>query len=117
MIDFAADGGAMSWRSSAGQGDAFYRVDPYLIELGWRAWDCMGEENIPRANGIPGSLGQFLGGWAGRVTPVTLPDILFLSDEHGRQLAVRRTRSPFHPTFQSMAWDGLLTLPGRENDP
>ena len=31
MIDFGADGGAMSWRSSAGEAEAFYAVDPYLI--------------------------------------------------------------------------------------
>lgn len=43
---------------------------------------------------------------------------IVLSDEHGRQLAVRRTRPPFHPTFRSMAWEvGLLTLPGPESDP
>jgi hypothetical protein len=71
MIDFGADGGAMSWRSSAGEAEAFYLVDPYLSELGWRAWDCMGEEKHPRANGIPGPLGQLLGGWAGLVRPVT----------------------------------------------
>jgi hypothetical protein len=43
---------------------------------------------------------------------------IVLSDEHGRQLAVRRTRPPLHPTFQSMAWEvGLLTLPTPDNDP
>jgi hypothetical protein len=65
MIDFGADGGAMSWRSSAGDGDAFYPVDPYLIELGWRAWDCMGEENILGGMGFPDTLVRFLGGRMG----------------------------------------------------
>ena len=63
MIDFTADGGAMSWRSSAG--DPFYPVDPYLIELGWRAWDCMGEENILGRVGFPDTLVRFLEGRMG----------------------------------------------------
>lgn len=62
MIDFGADGGAMSWRSSAGEAEAFYPVDPYLIELGWRAWFCMGEENILGQMGFPDHLVSFLGG-------------------------------------------------------
>jgi hypothetical protein len=65
MIDFAADGGAMSWHSSAGEAEAFYPVDPYLIELGWRAWDCMGEENILGHMGFPDHLVSFLGGGLG----------------------------------------------------
>jgi hypothetical protein len=65
MIDFAADGGAMSWRSSAGEADAFYPVDPYLIELGWGAWDCMGEENILGRMGFADHLVSFLEGGLG----------------------------------------------------
>ena len=65
MIDFAPDGGAMSWRSSAGEADAFYPVDPYLIELGWRAWDCMGEENILGHMGFPDTLVRFFEGRMG----------------------------------------------------
>jgi hypothetical protein len=43
---------------------------------------------------------------------------IVFSDEHGRQLGVRRTQPPLHPTFQSMAWKlGLLTLPGPESNP
>lgn len=63
MIDFTADGGAMSWRSSAG--DPFYPVDPYLIELGWRAWDCMGEESILGRRGFRDTLVRFLEGKMG----------------------------------------------------
>lgn len=65
MIDFAADGGAMSWRSSAGKGEAFYPVDPYLIELGWRAWSYMGEENILGRMGFPDHLVHLLEGKLG----------------------------------------------------
>ncbi len=45
---------------SAGEAEAFYAVDPYLIELGWRAWDCMGEENILGRMGFPDHLVNFL---------------------------------------------------------
>jgi hypothetical protein len=65
MIDFGADGGAMSWRSSAGEADAFYPVDPYLIELGWRALDYMGEENILGRMGFPDTLVRLLEGKIG----------------------------------------------------
>jgi hypothetical protein len=61
----AGAGGAMSWHSSAGEAEAFYPVDPYLIELGWRAWDCMGEENILGHMGFPDHLVSFLGGGLG----------------------------------------------------
>jgi hypothetical protein len=55
----------MSWGSSAGEGDAFYPVDPYLSELGWRAWDCMGEENILGQMGFADHLVSFLKGRMG----------------------------------------------------
>ena len=45
---------------SAGEAEAFYAVDSYLIELGWRAWDCMGEENILGRMGFPDHLVVFL---------------------------------------------------------
>jgi hypothetical protein len=41
-----------------------------------------------------------------------------LSDEHGRQLGIRRTHPPIYGALESMAWElGLLALPGSENDP
>jgi hypothetical protein len=64
MIDFASDGGAMSWRNSAGEAEAFYQ-SIYLIELGWRAWHCMGEENILGHMGYPDHLVSFLEGGLG----------------------------------------------------
>jgi hypothetical protein len=62
IMDFV-DGGAMSLNTSADK--AFYPVDPYLIELGWRAWYCMGEENILGQMGFPNHLVSFLEGGPG----------------------------------------------------
>jgi hypothetical protein len=55
IVDFTADGGAMSWGSPAG--DAFQPIDPYLLELGWRAWFCMVEENVLGRMGFSGLAG------------------------------------------------------------
>jgi hypothetical protein len=55
--DFVADG-AWSWHSP--RGDAFHPVDPYLLELGWRAWCCMVEENVLGRLGFPDTLVEFL---------------------------------------------------------
>jgi len=56
IVDLVADG-AISWHSPTG--DAFHPVDPYLVELGWRAWDCMIEENVLGSWGFPESLVNF----------------------------------------------------------
>jgi hypothetical protein len=43
---------------------------------------------------------------------------IVLSDEHGRQLGIRRAPPPIYGTLESMAWElGLLALPGSKNDP
>jgi hypothetical protein len=43
---------------------------------------------------------------------------IVLSDEHGRQLATRRSPPPIYGTLESMAWEvGLLAFPGSVNDP
>jgi hypothetical protein len=46
-------------------GDAFQPVDPYLIELGWRAWYCMVGENVLGQMGYPDHLVSFLEGGLG----------------------------------------------------
>ncbi len=56
IVDLVADG-ATSWHTPTG--DAFHPVDPYLVELGWRAWDCMVEENVLGSWGFPESLVHF----------------------------------------------------------
>jgi hypothetical protein len=63
MIDFGADGGAMSWRSS--------RAKPKRSTQSIRASSSLGggvglhgRGEHPRANGILGPLGELLGGWA-----------------------------------------------------
>ncbi len=56
IVDLVADG-ATSWHSPTG--DAFHPVDPYLVELGWRAWDCMVEENVLGSWGFAEALVHF----------------------------------------------------------
>lgn len=59
LIPFDIDGDcAMSWYCPTG--DAFHPVDPYLFELGWRAWYCLVEENILGRMGFTDTLVEFL---------------------------------------------------------
>jgi hypothetical protein len=63
IIDLVADG-VMGWAGHPAD-DAFQPVDPYLIELGWRAWYCMVEENILGQMGFPDHLVSLLEGGMG----------------------------------------------------
>jgi hypothetical protein len=55
LVDYV-DGGWMSWDPSYNE---LYPVDPLLIELGWRAWECLVEEGVggPDLTALPPDLG------------------------------------------------------------